>query len=418
MDWANVSVVEVGDSLIFTPLVSPSDGATFSWTINGREVANTKELRHEVTETGDFVLRFDVERNGIRTHRVADFMLRIPFVPREYDKKTVAFVNAATVMMSDIQWESITHLVWSAAIVDADGSVDFTGFDRADIDIENLIAIAHNNGVFVLLDVAGQHNYLTAGHFWGSWPFYDAILDAGRRASIISSVMEVVEYYGFDGVNIYFDRESVNGAFPEAAIITAFIAEFADALPTENLTHERQPFFMTMSAFIGWTNWGLLPAVTNPRMDWLHVYAFGAEDLVAGPHSSMWTFTSNTEFWMTQAGIPAERMVPVVPAFGLQYDFRDEGGNPVPPHEVGWGNLWQFTSFIPFRDILAVHPNAYQSNSLPIHDGLFFDGFPAVDEKAAAVIANGWGGLGLWKADFDINDNRSLLRRIRQQLGN
>ena len=411
MDWSNVQVVENGDSIIFTPMVSPSDGATFSWTINGRQIANTKELRHEVDETGDFVLRFEVERNGVRTHRVADFMLRIPFVPKDYNKKSVAFVNAATVMMTDIQWESITHLVWAtSAIVAADGSINFIGFDRADIDIENVIAVAHNNGVFVLLDVAGQHSPLNAAHNWGEWPFYDAILDPARRTSIINNVLEVVEYYGFDGINIYFDRESVNGAFPEPAAITAFIAELADAVPTENLTHEGQPFFLTMSMYIGWTNWGLLPAAGNPRIDWYHVYAFGAEDLTPGPHSSMWQFTSNTEFWMTHAGIPADRMVPVAPAFGLQYNLQGQ----IPT----WGNLWMFTSYITFRDIIAAHPNAYQSNSLPIYDGLFFDGFPAIDEKAATVIANGWGGMGLWKADFDVTDNRSLLRRMNQQLGN
>jgi len=416
MEWSNVQVVEEGDTIAFTPIVSPSDNANFSWTINGVEIANTKELRHVVTETEDFVLRFEVERNGIRTHRTADFMIRRIFVPKPYNKKSVAFVNAATVLMTDIQWESITHLVWaSSAIVAADGSIDFIGFDRADIDIENLIAVAHNHGVFVLLDVAGAHNYLTAGHFWGSWPFYDAILDAARRTAIINNILAVVEEYGFDGINIYFDRESVNGAFPEAAAITAFISEFADALPTENLTHEGQPFFMTMSAFIGWTNWGLLPAVGNPRIDWYHVYAFGAEDLPPnhGSHSSMWQFTSNTEFWINHAGIPAERMVPVAPAFGLQYDFRG-----TPHDQVNWGNLWQFTEYISFRNILAAHPNAYQSNSLPIADGLFFDGFPAIDEKAAAVIANGWGGMGLWKADFDVTDHRSLLRRMNQELGN
>jgi len=414
MEWSNVQVVEEGDEIVFNPIVSPADGANFSWTINGVEIANTRELRHVVTETEDFVLRFDVERNGIRTHRVADFMIRRVFVPKPYNKKSVAFVNAATVLMSDIHWESITHLVWaSSAIVDADGSIDFIGFDRADIDIENLIAVAHNNGVFVLLDVAGAHNSLTAGHFWGSWPFYDAILDGARRTTIINNILAVVEEYGFDGINIYFDRESVNGAFAEPTAVRAFFDEIADAAPINNLSNPEQPFFMTMSMYIGWTNWGLLPAVApvNDRFDWYHVFAFGAEDLTPAPHSSMWQFTSNTEFWINNAGIPADRMVPVAPAFGLKYDFQGET-------DITWGNLWMFTEYMSFRDILATHPNAYQVNSLPVGDGLFFDGFPAIDEKAAAVISNGWGGMGLWKADFDANDHRSLLRRMNQELGN
>ena len=412
MEWSNVMVVEATDILSFSPRVSPSDNANFSWSINGREISTSLELNYEFFEDDDFVLRFDVERNGIRTHRTANVMIRRDFDPQPYVKRSVAFINAETALLEDIQWRQITHLVLAgAATVDSVGDVTLRGFNRSDFDIDLLVRVAHNFSVFVLLDVATHHNDTTGFTSYGIHTFEYVVQDAGRRNRVISQTMAAVHQYGFDGVNIYFDRQTNDTGWAEVASVRAFFEEFAAAVPVDNLTHEGHPFFLTTSILQTWTNNAyagfLLPKID--RIDWYHVYAFGAEDLNGAPHSSPWFFGDATQTWVNR-GLPANRMVPVAAAFGVQYEFRGQTAT--------WPTLHEFIEWMPFRTILRNHPTAYTVNMLPIADGLFFDGFPAIDEKAAAVVNNGWAGMGLWKVCFDVTDERSLLRRMNLQLGN
>ena len=415
MDWAASFYIKEGDVLEFSPVVTPEEGVTFSWTINGTEIANTRELNHTVTETADFVLRFEATFGEQREYRVADATVLFsgPFVPQPHSLKSVAFVSAATVTMADIQWEQITHLVWSAAIVQNDGSVTFQGFNRADFSVRSLISTAHRNGVFVLLDVAGVHDPLQSGHLYGQRTFYTAIQSPANRAAIIEHVLARVDEYGFDGINVYFDRPS-DGAFGNVAAVRAFADEIATAVPTASLVHTGQPFFLTMSLFPGWMRGEMVPVVGNPRFDWHNIFAFGIDDLTPNPHSSLWMATDNLEFWLNN-GVDANRLVLVAPAFGIDYNFP-------PGVEITWGNSWQFFSWISFRAILENHPNAHLSNHIGEVDsrytGLFFDGFPAIDDKADHVRAGGFAGMGIWKADSDVTDQRSLLRRIRSELGN
>jgi hypothetical protein len=113
----------------------------------------------------------------------------------------------------------------------------------------------------------------------------------------------------------------------------------------------------------------------------------------------------------TWIGVPADRLVPLVPAYGML--FRTGGAG------LTWGNYEELVTRPTWREIIRDYPNAYQVNTLPVGDGLFFDGFPHIDAKSARVIERGFAGMGLWKADFDTtNPNTSLLRRMNQALGN
>lgn len=70
--WAaNQSVVK--DSIIsYSPFVSPADGATYKWTLDGVVISTEKNLKYKaIKDIGAYDFRFDVERHGLSTYRKA-----------------------------------------------------------------------------------------------------------------------------------------------------------------------------------------------------------------------------------------------------------------------------------------------------------------------------------------------------------
>ncbi|MDR1742786.1 MAG: hypothetical protein LBR48_03070 [Dysgonamonadaceae bacterium] len=84
-----------------------------------------------------------------------------------------------------------------------------------------------------------------------------------------------------------------------------------------------------------------------------------------------------------------------------------------------WGNLWEYTEYIPYRTICSTYPDAPNVNTQATDNGLYYDGFPAITEKAAFVKNNNLAGMALWSVDSDSRDEtKSLMKKINTELGN
>ncbi|MDR1671587.1 MAG: glycoside hydrolase family 18 protein, partial [Alistipes sp.] len=201
----------------------------------------------------------------------------------------------------------------------------------------------------------------------------------------------------------------VAGAPPGSSNPTAradFFHELAAAVPTETA---RGKYFLTQSLWTGYGSAQNTPMVTNPRYDWFNILAFAAEDLTPGPHSSIWvTMEPNVSAWIGR-GVAASKLVPIAPAFGLRYF-----GNTA---DYTWGNLWQFTEYIPYRTLCATYPNAPETNTQPVDNGLWYDGLADVAQKADYAQGQGWGGMGLWSVENDaLEPDKSLMHQINVSL--
>ena len=72
VSWQTNQSVLIGKAIVFSPSVSPSDGATYKWTLDGVVISTEKNLNYIVTNApGSYNFRFDVERNGQTTYRTA-----------------------------------------------------------------------------------------------------------------------------------------------------------------------------------------------------------------------------------------------------------------------------------------------------------------------------------------------------------
>ena len=404
-NWSTTQAVNLGTILKWTPIVSPSDGASFKWTKSGTVISEEKDFEFPVEEQGEFELKFEVTRNGVSTSRTTTIIGTKPFAPKEYNKKVIAYIDAMEGTLADVDWDAVTHVVISSAIVDAGGDVDLT-FVGSTLDIDNLIALAHNNGVYVSLQIAGAHTSLTGLPTWGSFSFYETIKDETKRNTLIDKVLEYIAEKAIDGIDIYMDKAH-DGAFDSPAALQEFYQYLTNKVPEKSTIGF--DFFLSTSAVVGWTRNANISFATMPRYDWISVLAFAQEDLTPVPHSSVWSCSDNAAFW-TGIGAPADKIIIACPAFSIKYDLQDKTPT--------WGDLHLYTQYDTYRNLLDSYPDAHNTNSQSVADGLFYDGFPALQEKADIVTTQGYGGLALWKVTYDAKGAKSLTAKINTALGN
>ncbi|MDR0371375.1 MAG: hypothetical protein LBH80_05940 [Prevotellaceae bacterium] len=405
IDWQKDMVFSTGDTIRLYPEISPADGATYIWTLGDKVISTEKTLEYEITEFGEFVLRFEVARNGVKNHRMANLVIAKPFVPKTYTKRSVAFLSING-SVSDIQWDEVTHVILTSSVVQQSGAPNFE-FENGP-NISALITTAHNNGIYVLMDFSGAlGSYVSGATVYGSYDFYNAAISPTVRQDLINEMLRFVNTNGFDGINIYMDKASETGVFDNPAALREFYEELAAQAPE---TTDRGDFLLTMSMVAGGTRSALDEVVTVPEYDWINILAFGGEDLIPGPHASFWMFTDNIDYW-TGKGIGKEKINPVAPAFGLRY-FGDIS-------EYTWGNLWQFTEYRGYRAICDEYPNAHETNNINVDNGLFYDGLNEVKAKAEYIVSQDYGGMGLWSVENDSKDAaKSLMKQINASLGN
>jgi hypothetical protein len=410
MDWAENLAFNVGDVIRMSPQISPSDGVTYKWIYNDEVVSTNKDLEYTVTDFGSFVLKFEIDRNGITNSRITNVLVVKPFEPKTYNKKSIAYLTVDG-SVADVPWDDITHLIVSSAIIGADGLPDLTFDGRTTLDVSTLISTAHNYGVYVMIEFSGAITYLNAMHAYGSLNFYNAAVAANRDALANNLVQAVVDNK-FDGINVYMDKAD-DGAYVDPATLKDFYEKLGTALKAvkNTLNDVEYDYLLSMSVYGGWTNATLLNMVNIPTYDWINVLAFAAEDLTPGAHSAPWYFSDQINQWLNWYGVAPARIVGATPAFGLRYF-----GNSA---DYTWGNLWQYTEYIPYRTLCATYPNAADVNQQAADNGIFYDGFPAIEEKAQYVNDNNLGGIALWSVESDSKDPaKSLMKKINVLLGN
>ncbi|MFA5330378.1 MAG: glycosyl hydrolase family 18 protein [Prolixibacteraceae bacterium] len=409
INWQTTLTLRLGDSLKLDPQISPSDGATYKWELNGQEVSTDKSFRWKATEFGEYVLAFTVARNGITNSRTAQIAIQTAtFKPKEYTKKVVGFITPGG-KIEDIQWDKLTHLVISSVQVGANG-VDtiLNANDPKNLELQKIIFMAYNYGVYVSLDLTGIiTNYTYGGGAYANYDFYNAIADETKRAKLISDVKLFWIHNKFDGLNVYLNNFSEGVAFQDVASVTQFFNDLHDALPDG----PKGKAIYTASVQAGWTASVLSMVATNPNFDWIHVYGFASQDLTPVPSSPVWYFNDANSTWINM-GVPAEKIIGGIPAFGRDYNFPTDV-------TINWGNVDNYASWISYKSILGLDANApnLDPSQLNIHNGIFYEGFSNVDAKAQIVKDNNYGGLLLWSVENDSSDpSKSLLKRIYDDL--
>ena len=431
--WQTSMAYKIGETIHIEPKVSPSDGATYRWTLDGREIATTKDLSYTLTELlVNAELKFEVARNGVSNSRTATVFVTKDFVPKPNKLKLVGFLTKNG-SMDDIDWESITHLVISSATVKADGTLELA---MPQLNMPALLAIAHHYGVYVLLEVSGAIISINSSCLYDSWTFYTPAV--ANPDGLAANIEKMMKDYGFDGVNIYMDKASTTGSYENPAAVKTFYEKVAEKIKGSKHTIDGKEYdyLLTLSVVGGWTREALAAGtggsganVTNmPQYDWIHVLAFLDEDIVNVPRSHGTVAYARTEInnWLNWASLgPIDnpsRLVLIAPAAGIRYYGI--------PANYTWPTWDDFTQYISYRDICLRYPDAptrspavivvidnYNNRNKEV-DKTFYNGLKDMEDRVnQIVIPNNLGGTGLWSLESDAQDPfLSLLQRLKTTL--
>lgn len=423
VEWQQYTARKVGDVVSIKPSVSPSDGASYRWTLDGEVLSTEKDLEYKIEKEMIGVLKFEVVRKESSNSRTTNLLVPQKFKPKTYAKKSIAFLTGKGTI-ADVDWENITHIVISSAVVQADGSLDISGFK--DVNLSTLITYAHHYGVFVMLEASGVlGSYVNAAPVYGSYTFYDNAV-GGNYQTLAKNIIAEAKNQGVDGINIYMDKaNTANGEFGNAAALTTFYSYLGSELKANKNTIEGEDYdyLLSLSVVAGWTRGAIRDAAKLPVYDWVNVLAFAMEDLAPVPHASQWASENEINSWVTGwiGPIAPARLVLAVPAFGLRYKGV--------PKDYTWGNLGDYTEYIPYKNLYRDYPDASSKNEIVLKDNggdnakevdkIFYDGIPAIKAKAAFAKTAGLAGMALWSIENDSQEEgASLIKEMNKGLGN
>lgn len=409
MEWAADYIYGLGDTIHFTAQVSPGDMVETRWLVNGEVVSEELTISYPVLSSEPFNLRFEVERHGLTNFRTANVTVTKEFEAKNYNKIVLGVVSPEATLGS-IQWDNITHLMYSSLVVD-NTVPTLTTPDASSLErLRSFVTAAHNNGVYVIIDITGPINYLNGAGFYNETSFNEVAINPEKRTKLITDIKAFVDEYNLDGVNIYINNLNNDaGGLSDKEGITAFMNELGESLPQERPA-PRDEFFFTASVPMAWNNYEFYHLANVPRLNWVNFMLFGGVDLSPVHHAPSWQVNDNIARFQN-AGLPVSKMLIGIGAFGVQYNLN--GATPT------WGNLDSFLQYRPYKEIVKLDANAANLNQLPFGDGLFYSGVTDANAKADNTISSNAAGMFIWTMENDSQaEGISLTGAVNDKLNN
>lgn len=392
----SVRVMNIGDTLAFTQLqYSPADKVGITWKVNDTIVSKERQYFFSARKGGAYRIQVAVSYQGDTTRRYRDVFV----IPESYQRKTLPYVLMSyisdTASYKHINFSVVTHLAYKVATITATGAMDISKgepFRKA----EETVGRAHMAGVPVLLGISGA----LSADGWSvsqSNQFGAVAVDAARRAALVQSIKDYVKAKRMDGVDILMT--DINAS---VSIINANIAA-TGLLLNELRTALGNEAILTVSVS-GSGYYDRYPDLS--AANWVNVHAY-EDGLRVGPGKALGQpsgfdyFVQCANLWKSR--MPASKIVMGIPAFGLRYNALDANGN----------NLsWTSYNYIPYKDILAAAPGAFDKEYAAISKGVYFNGVVLVNQKANWLKQNGLLGAYIWTGEFDVSGQYSLTANI------
>lgn len=299
----------------------------------------------------------------------------------------------------DVDFSVVTHLAHFAVLPRPDGTIAIP--DWGPFPDPALLARARAYGVPVSLVVGGDERAAAEA-------FAAVASDAGARAAFVANLTEIVERYGYDGVDIDWEYPS---STRDRDGLTALVADLRAALGPGRLLSLDVP-----SA--PWDGQWFDVEALSAHLDWfaamtylLHGPSWSDH---AGPNAPLYASSAgNALHWGGETtvdtargyylgrGVPPEKLLIGLPFFGVRFDGAGEmdrplshrGGAPLDYREIAplVGQGWQMK-----RDEAGYVP--YLAG---IGGVISFDDPAAIAAKCSYVAANGIGGVIIWHLGKD-----------------
>ncbi|MGV8877468.1 MAG: glycosyl hydrolase family 18 protein [Sphingobacteriaceae bacterium] len=395
-------IIFQGQSAIYSRLTfspKPIEKTKISWKVNDVEVSTDTAFTFTPTAGGEYVIKVEATYNGQVSTRISNVLVS----PENYTPKPSNFVTMAylseNAVNADINWANVTHVAFSGARVLPDGGVDFSKGNQNQ-NIDEIVARGHINGVPILLGVTGRLSGIDGWALYNNNDFGAVISDPAKRIALTKLIADYVIARKLDGVDIMMaDISNDDGNVVTTAMkaVTPFLQGLKTTLPAGSL--------VTVTATVNWV---------NDRYDdlsqasWINVHGFETgynvgPDAPVGQQSPLWYMEEGANLWISK-GIPKNKIVLGIPAFGLRYLELNAAGN-----NASWGSY----DYLSYKEIVMLDPSAPQKEyTALIAKGVYYTGTPLVTQKANFIKTNGFKGAYVWAGDYDAVGDNSLIKTV------
>jgi len=291
--------------------------------------------------------------------------------PPGNDFPIVAYYICHSSPLSEINFKQFTHLHYAFLNPDSTGEL-ILGTDCLD----SLVPLAHANKVKILGSIGG-----------GSAPeYYSALLKDGKRQQLITKLVEVVERYQLDGIDVDLEGKRIDENYE------AFVTELKAALSSR---------YKLVTAAIATVYKMQLTDKALSQFDYITIMSYDKtgpwNPNIAGHHSPYSMAVEDTDYWVNTRQLNKDKLYLGLPFYG--YSFGPAGAG----------------SFA-YKDIIGQFPGAENKDELTMPDGsiLYYNGIPTIRKKVQ-LAKDKLGGVMFWQLMGDSKDDKSLLKAINEE---
>lgn len=260
-----------------------------------------------------------------------------------------------------LDYDALTHVAVAFANPIGPNESVIVG-DVEDAQVATLIEKAHENGVKVLISIAGASHSEEVR----------AQLEADKVDAFVASIDALVDKHGFDGVDVDVEGGSVDSTYEP------FVTKLAAVV--------RPKGKVVTSAVGAW----FANAISDRAMwcfDFINImsYDYAGSWSEPGDHASYANAEKDVEYWTTQRGYSRERAVLGVPFYGR-----------------GWGDKCAL-KYASFDAIAAAYPDKTTQDWIAQGEcQISFNGTTTMRKKGA--LGSEYGGVMIWEVTQDTAD--------------
>jgi chitinase len=276
--------------------------------------------------------------------------------------------------VGQIQFNKLTHINYAFLLPNSDGTFDQKSIDKKKL--ENVVAMAHDNGTKILISVGGFK--CIDGPCVEQ--FETVIPNQEKRKEFVKNLIAFVEKYELDGVDIdwEFPNDKTSNAYLE------LMKELRDAMGNNKLLTSDVP-----SSGVDADN---IPTKIFNLVNFLNIMAYDAPKTQPSEYSDA---TDALNYWKNRS-LPATKIVLGVPFYAL-------------PNEK---SLDRFGKAVGYCKLVYSNRNsAYKDVSTYNKTKVYYNGIPTVQKKTDLAKRNA-SGIMIYPLDQDTNDTTSLLNAI------
>ncbi len=239
--------------------------------------------------------------------------------------------------------------------------------------LSSVVTIIHNKNLKVLASLGGA----------GSPSSWGALMDVDQRDAFITKIINLVNTYNFDGIDIDLEGSAIDGNYND------FVLALKAAMPVGKL----------LTAAVATSNGWDIYDETLAAYDFINIMSYdycGTWSTSACPHSPYSSAETDIHYWKITRKLSQDKVILGLPSYGYSWET---GGN----------------ALLSYKQIVGSYARAANQDSIHTNSGgvIYHNGIPTIKQKTTYAMDNA-GGVMWWALpmDYPSSDSRSLMRAM------